>query len=101
MVLGRSPDEAFEPFRGQEIRPFRDASPGVCTYDCTVMDCLRGLQYAMKLGWFSLEGFDFERYEHYCELENGDLCEIIPGKFFAFSSPSDTKTDNQGVCTVL
>jgi cell division cycle 14 len=97
IVLGRSPEEAFSPFRNLEIKPFRDASPGVCTYDCTVLDCLKGLQYAIKLGWFSLEHFDHEHYEFYSQLENGDLCEIIPNKFIAFSSPSDSRTDHQGV----
>ena len=30
-----------------------------------ILDCLRGLQYAMKLGWFDYKKFDIAEYEHY------------------------------------
>jgi hypothetical protein len=30
-----------------------------------LLDCLRGLEYAMKLGWFSYKKFNLNEYEHY------------------------------------
>jgi cell division cycle 14 len=30
-----------------------------------ILDCLRGLQYAMRLGWFDYKKFDIAEYEHY------------------------------------
>lgn len=30
-----------------------------------ILDCLRGLHYAMKLGWFDYKKFDIAEYEHY------------------------------------
>jgi cell division cycle 14 len=53
------------------------------------MDCLRGLHYAMKLGWFNFKKFDIVEYEHYEKIENGDLNWIVPNKLVAFSSPYD------------
>jgi cell division cycle 14 len=61
-----------------------------CTHIITeVLDCLRGLEYAIKLGWFDMKKFNISEYEHFERVENGDLNWIIPGKFAAFSSPHD------------
>jgi len=30
-----------------------------------ILDCLRGLSYAIKLGWFDFKKFDITEYEHY------------------------------------
>jgi hypothetical protein len=30
------------------FKPFRDAINGPCEYVCTILDCLRGLQYAIE-----------------------------------------------------
>jgi cell division cycle 14 len=38
--------------------------------------------------WHEGEGFDVEEYEHYEQVENGDLNWIVPGKLMAFSGPS-------------
>ncbi|CAM9495281.1 unnamed protein product, partial [Discosporangium mesarthrocarpum] len=43
LYRGHTPEEeAFLPFRGvfPPFPPFHDASPCVCTYNLTVMDCL-------------------------------------------------------------
>lgn len=56
-----------------------------------------GLEYAIKLGWFSYKTFNLSEYEHYERIENGDLNWIIPQKFVAFSSPSDAPVDKYGV----
>ena len=62
-----------------------------------ILDCLRGLEYAIKLGWFDHRTFNINEYEHYEKVENGDLNWIIPNKFIAFSSPSQHDKDNDGV----
>lgn len=67
-----------------------------CTYKCTILDCLRGLEYAIKLGWYDYKNFNLKEYEHYEKVENGDLNWIIPGKFIAFSGPSSTTKDPDG-----
>ena len=48
------------------------------------------------MGWFNIKTFNVQEYEHYERVENGDLNWIIPGKFVAFSSPSDEKVDKYG-----
>ncbi len=65
IILKKTADQAFFPFQKIEFVPFRDASKGVCTYKCTILDCLRGIEYAMKLGWFDFKKFDNLEYEHY------------------------------------
>jgi hypothetical protein len=30
-----------------------------------ILDCLRGLHYALRLGWFDFKKFDIAEYEHY------------------------------------
>lgn len=62
-----------------------------------ILDCLRGLEYAIKLGWFNYKKFNLTEYEHYERVQNGDLNWIIPNKFVAFSSPYDVSVDKYGV----
>ena len=58
--------------------------------------CLKGLEYAISLGWYDFKNFDPKEYEYYEKVENGDLNWIIPGKFIAFMGPVDNKRDNRG-----
>ena len=53
----------------------------------------------MLLGWFDFKKFDITEYEHYEQIENGDLNWVIPGKFVAFSTPydNDNSVDEDGV----
>jgi cell division cycle 14 len=51
------------------VPPFHDASPGVCTYDLTVMDCLRGLAKARLYGFFDFNDFNVQEYEHFEQVE--------------------------------
>ena len=60
-----------------------------CSYPCTIEHCLKGLEYAIKLGWYKFREFDNKEYEYYEKVENGDLNWIIPGKFMAFMGPLD------------
>ncbi len=55
-----------------------------------ILDCLRGLEYAIKLNWFDVKNFNLRDYEFYERVENGDLNVIIPEKFVAFSGPSNS-----------
>ncbi|OEH73661.1 serine threonine specific protein phosphatase [Cyclospora cayetanensis] len=88
--MKKTPEEAMKPFSelSGSLKPFRDATYSGCDFELSVLDCLRGLSYAMQLNWFSLSTFNQEEYDHYERLENGDMNWIIPGKFLAFSCPS-------------
>jgi len=98
LMLNRTAEEAWQPFVDAHVNfvDFRDASYTNCTYKCTILDCLRGLEYGMKLEWFNLKTFNLKEYEHYEKVENGDLNWIIPGKFVAFSGPSGQPRDPDG-----
>ena len=98
IILGKTGREAwdhFEPYHSG-FKPFRDATMGVCTYKCTVLDCLQGLEYGIKMGWYDYKTFNYKEYEHYVKVENGDLNWIVPGRFFAFAGPSKTNRDPDG-----
>ena len=63
--MGLRAEDAVEPFKGVQLKPFRDAGYAECTYKCTVnayfiqlLDCLNGLEYAIKLGWFNYKTFN-------------------------------------------
>eukprot|EP00638_Chattonella_subsalsa_P005088 CAMPEP_0117734562 /NCGR_PEP_ID=MMETSP0947-20121206/753_1 /TAXON_ID=44440 /ORGANISM="Chattonella subsalsa, Strain CCMP2191" /LENGTH=412 /DNA_ID=CAMNT_0005549375 /DNA_START=164 /DNA_END=1399 /DNA_ORIENTATION=- len=86
LKLGNA-EEAYIPFFGLKLPPFRDAVFAVCTYCLTVLDVLRGVAKALRLGHFALKDFDAEEYNHYSRIENGDLNWVVPGKFVAFSGP--------------
>lgn len=82
--------EAFAPYHNT-FRPFRDASYGDCTYNCTIFHCLKGLEIAISHGWYKFRDFDNKEYEYYEKVENGDLNWILPNKFIAFMGPIDAK----------
>jgi cell division cycle 14 len=48
---------------------FHDASPCQCTYDLTVLDCLKGFAKARLHGFFDMETFDVEEYEYFEQVE--------------------------------
>lgn len=68
-------------------------SEGYCEYKCSIGDCLRGLEYAILLGWYSYKSFDLAKWEKYEGINNGYLNWIIPGKLVACSSPSKMEDD--------
>jgi cell division cycle 14 len=49
------------------------------------------------LKWFDKKTFNLRDYEFYERVENGDLNWIVPGKFIAFSSPSNSRKSPEGV----
>jgi cell division cycle 14 len=61
---------------------------GICTYQLTIIDCLKGLEFAIQRGWFDRNTFDVDWYEFRERVENGDMNWIIPPKFIAFAAPS-------------
>ena len=70
--------------------PYRDASLGPPSYPITVQHCLGGLAKAIQIGWYVHDSFNPDEYEHYERVENGDFNWIVPGKFLAFSGPTQT-----------
>ena len=51
------------------LQPFHDASPCACTYNLTVLDCLRGLAKARAYRFFDFSQFDVEEYEYFEQVE--------------------------------
>lgn len=97
VVMKQTAEEAWRPFKSAAaFVPFRDASYGTCSYKCTILHCLQGLDTAIQLGWFDYDNFNVTQYELHCKVDNGDFNWIIPGKFLAFSCPSPTPTCPQG-----
>jgi cell division cycle 14 len=90
---GLTPEESFLPFEklGKVLIPFRDAGEDSSNFECTVLDCLRGLHKAITLGWYNFRKFDHKEYEFNHKLENGDMNWIIPNKILAFSSPNSNR----------
>jgi len=92
MVLKKTADEAWKPFNkiSPDFADFRDASYGPCVYKLTILDCLKGLEYGIKLKWIDVRNFNLRDYEFYERVENGDCNWILPNKFLAFSGPSNS-----------
>jgi len=93
IALKKTAKDAWKPFAKESFPDFRDAMKGVSTYKCTVLHCLEGLEWAIKLGWYNSATFNVSEYQYYERVENGDLNWVIPGKFIAFSTPVDTPQD--------
>lgn len=94
--LGLSADDAYSPFLSfpHKIRPYRDATTIKPLYPLTIISCLKGLEKALKLGWYDYELFDARRWEYFERVENGDMNWLIPDKILAFASPYSTNILN-------
>lgn len=92
--LGLTANDAYKPFVKVHpgFPPFHDASPCICTYNLTVLDCVRGFAKAQSLGFveFKNGNFPIDEYEHYEKVEYGDLSWIRRGKFCAFAGPHNS-----------
>lgn len=95
----KNPEEAWSYFANVEppFKPFIHATNGESNYHCTILDCLRGLFFGVQLKWYDFSTFNCKEYLEYERVENGDMNWIVPGKFLAFSSPSPSKYDSDGV----
>lgn len=91
LVLGKTAEEAFDKFKKIKLtlEDYCDASYRPHPYRCSILDCLRGLEYATALGWFNLKSFNLKEYTFYEDVDNGDLNWVVPDKFLAFSTPND------------
>ena len=81
VIVERKPAEiAYEPFRcvHPQFLAFRDAIRGPCTFQNTILDCLRGLETAIQLGWLDWAHFDVKGYEFHQKVDNGDMNLISP-----------------------
>jgi len=84
-----------------QLPTFHDVSPVPCFYNLNIMHCLMGLKRAKEFGFFDFNTFDVDEYEHYEQVENGDLNWIVRGKILAFAGPSYSKTVSpEGYCTL-
>ena len=102
LCRGLSPEEALRPFAAMSppLAPWHDASPYVDTFHLTTLDVLRGVARARDSGFFSMEEFNPEAYEHYEQVANGDMNWLVEGRFLALAGPvdgaQDTAEDGEG-----
>jgi cell division cycle 14 len=90
--LERTAEEAWEYFENtNRFIPFRDASSEGSPFELYILDCLKGLEKAIKLAWFDFNSFNLQEYETMSYVENGGLNWIVPKKILAFSAPSPDK----------
>ncbi|ETV74358.1 hypothetical protein H257_10953 [Aphanomyces astaci] len=83
-------DQAYAPFHTvtQSLPPFHDATPSICLFKLSVLDCLRGLEKAVRFRFVDTATFNVDDYQHYEQVEHGDLNWLSP-KFIAFAGPHD------------
>lgn len=89
LYLKRSAEDAYAPFRSiyPPFPTWHDATPSRCYFNLTVLDTLKGLEKAMKHNYFDHANFNRAEYEHFEQVENGDLNWCLDGKFIAFAGP--------------
>jgi cell division cycle 14 len=100
-----SPAEVLETFRWlhtDQTEPYRDATYSRPDFALELIDCWRGLEKGMKHGWVRYSGSDYmwgeidvDEYRHYDNPANGDLQEVVPGKFVALKGPICTPDDRE------
>lgn len=97
IILKMSAEDAHKRFKSYVplFKHYRDASKGDCLYNLTLLQCLQGMEYAIKFGWYQFKTFNVKEYEQYERVENGDLNFIIPNKFVAFMGPIEKREPNQ------
>jgi len=80
---------------------FHDASPCQCTYDLTILDCVKGLSKANVHNFFNFMDFNIKEYEHFEQVENGDLSWIVQNKILAFAGPQKERHVTREGCYTL
>mmetsp|Transcript_6618 Transcript_6618/g.11135 ORF Transcript_6618/g.11135 Transcript_6618/m.11135 type:complete len:469 (-) Transcript_6618:168-1574(-) len=98
LCMNRMPDEAFAPFKNypQPFPPWHDATPSVCHFKLSILDTLWGLYRAREHRFFDWEKFNIEEYEHYEQVENGDLNWPVDGRFIMFAGPHAERNCSPG-----
>eukprot|EP00960_Hanusia_phi_P027919 747107-Hanusia_phi.AAC.11 len=92
--MGLSPAEAWTPFADVspwDHCPFRDATWTPSTFNITLRDCWAGLKRAEEKGLLDPSSFDANEYFYYESPWNGDMHEVVKGRFIAFRGPKGTK----------
>ncbi|BBN20019.1 hypothetical protein Mp_8g15730 [Marchantia polymorpha subsp. ruderalis] len=102
LFAGVEPEVAYGPLSMFEpYVHFRDPTCGVSTYHLTVLDCIRAVAKAAKVGWIDFNNFNLDEYEYFEQVENGDLNWIVPNKLLAFSGPSARRLEIYGYRTLI
>ncbi|KAL2610233.1 hypothetical protein R1flu_028806 [Riccia fluitans] len=102
LFAGVEPDVAYGPLSMFEpYAHFRDPTCGASTYHLTVLDCIRAVTKAAKVGWIDFNKFKLDEYEYFDQVENGDLNWIVPNKLLAFSGPSARRIEIYGYRTLI
>ena len=78
------------------LESYRDATFVRPTFRLHLIDCWRGLAKGKAHSWIQYGGYgymwgviDVDEYRHYDNPANGNLHEVVPGKFIAFQGPED------------
>lgn len=58
---------------------------------------MEGLEFAIKKGWYDFKTFNVSENEQLEKVQNGDINWIVPARFAAFSSPTDTLRESYGI----
>ncbi|EKX38588.1 hypothetical protein GUITHDRAFT_158492 [Guillardia theta CCMP2712] len=82
------------------LRPYRDATWVKSTYDLKLEDCWSALIKAVAAGLYKPAEFHKEEYFYYEDPCNGDMHEVVPGKFLAFRGPRGKRTSNDALCFI-
>jgi len=90
--LGLSAASAFAPFArlSKRLPPYRDASQVASSHSLSVLDCLRGLQRALGLGWYDPRAFDATEWARGETAAGGDMNWLVPGKLLGMATVYDT-----------
>ena len=87
---------SFSDVGAQQIEPYRQSSSEAADLALSVLDCWKGLAKSKIKAWIRFsESTDhwgeisIAQYLHFEEPGNGDLQEVVPGKFIAFKGPVD------------
>jgi cell division cycle 14 len=90
--------KCFDGFDPELFEQYRDATFASPEFRLHLVDCWKGLRRAHKKAWLASPSrhkphlwgcIDEEEYNLYEDPLNGDLHEVVPGKFVAFSGPRD------------
>ena len=80
----------------QRLESYRDATYAKPDFDLCLIDCWQSLEKGKKKRWvqFSISTAfwgltNIQQHRHYDDPANGDLQEVVPGKFIAFKGPVD------------
>ena len=100
LKMSKNVDEVMEVFAWASedmVESFRDVTSGPSTFDLTLEDCWRALDYGKCLGWIACPTddpamwgrIDMEYYKHYDNPLDADLHFVVPDKLVAFRGPRD------------